>query len=126
LLELDAEFVGIRCQIQSKMTPNKNSILTAKIISISLDFSPRCKVTARLDVPWEGGPLETVIQQFEEASDAFGSTGGALTEEQQRDKLYDLVQTSNLMPEACQRWRMRPEVDKTWTDVCQHFQQSNP
>ena len=27
------------------------------------------------------------------------------------------------MPEACQRWRMRPEVDKTWTDACQHFQQ---
>ena len=28
------------------------------------------------------------------------------------------------MPEACQRWHMRPEVDKTWTDACcQHFQQ---
>ena len=40
LLELDAEFLGIRCQIQSKMTPNKNSILTAEIISNSLVFSP--------------------------------------------------------------------------------------
>jgi hypothetical protein len=39
---LDAEFLGIRCQIQSKMTPNKNSILTAEIISNSLVFSPRC------------------------------------------------------------------------------------
>jgi hypothetical protein len=41
LLELDAEFLGIRCQIQSKMTPNKNSILTAEIIANSLVFSPR-------------------------------------------------------------------------------------
>ena len=89
----------------------------------SFTEAERREVTARLDVPWEGGPLETVIQQIEEASDAFGSTGGALTEVQQRDKLYDLVQASNLMPEACQRWRMRPEVDKTWTDACKHFQQ---
>jgi hypothetical protein len=49
---LDAEFVGIRCQIQSKMTPNKNSVLTTEIISISLVFSPRCKVN---NVPC--GPL---------------------------------------------------------------------
>jgi hypothetical protein len=41
LLELDAEFLVIRCQIQSKMTPNKNSIRTAEIISNSLVFSPR-------------------------------------------------------------------------------------
>jgi hypothetical protein len=44
----------------------------------SFTGAERREVTACLDVPWEGGPLETVIQQIEEASDAFGSTGGAL------------------------------------------------
>ena len=48
----------------------------------SFTEAERRKVTTRLDVPWEGGPLEVIIQQIKEASDAFGSTEGALTEEQ--------------------------------------------
>jgi hypothetical protein len=83
----------------------------------------RCLVTSRMDVPWEGGPLEAVIQQIEEASEAFGLGGAALTETQKRDRLYDLINASNLMPDACQRWRMRPEPEKTWNNACTHFQQ---
>lgn len=89
----------------------------------SFTEAERRDVTARLDVPWEGGPLEAVIQQIQEASEAFGTGGGALTETQKRDRLYDLVNASNLLPEACQRWRMRPEIDKSWNDACVHFQQ---
>jgi hypothetical protein len=88
----------------------------------SFTEAEHCEVTVYLDIPWEGRPLKTVIQQIEEASNAF-STGGALTEEQQQDKVYDLVQASNLMPEACQRWCMRPKFDKIWTNAYQHFQQ---
>jgi hypothetical protein len=83
----------------------------------------RKDVTSRMDVPWEGGPLETVIQQIQEASDAFGLGGAALSDTQKRDKLYDLVSASNLLSEACQRWRMRPEPEKTWDAACTHFQQ---
>jgi hypothetical protein len=83
----------------------------------------RRKVKSTMDVPWEGGPLETVIQQIQEASDAFGLGGAALSDTQMRDKMYDLISASNLLPEACQQWRMRPENDKNWDNACQHFQQ---
>jgi hypothetical protein len=78
-----------------------------------------------MDVPWEGGPLDTVIQQIQEASDAFSLGGAALSDTKMHDKIYDLVvSASNLLPEACQQWRtMRPENDKNWDNACQHFQQ---
>jgi hypothetical protein len=69
----------------------------------SFTDAERLDVTSRLAIPWEGGPLEGVIQQIQEASDAFGLGGAALTDTQKRDKLYDLVNTSNLMADACQR-----------------------
>ena len=83
----------------------------------------RREVASRMDVPWEGGPLELVIQQIQKGSDAFGIEGAALNDNQKRDRLYDLVNSSNLMPEACQRWRMRPVLEKTWQNSCLHFQQ---
>jgi hypothetical protein len=89
----------------------------------SFTEAERRDVSSHMDVPWEGGPLETVIQQIQEASDAFGLGGAALSNNQMRDKLYDLVSTSNLLPEACQQWRMRNENDKTWDNACTHFQQ---
>jgi hypothetical protein len=43
-----------------------------------------------------------LIQQIQqEASEAFGSGGGALIEMQQRDRLYNVVNASNLMLEVC-------------------------
>jgi hypothetical protein len=83
----------------------------------------RRDVASRMDVPWEGGPLEAVIQQIQEGSDAFGIGGAALNDTQKRDRIYDLINSSNLMPEACQRWRMTPVADKTWNNACTHFQQ---
>ena len=83
----------------------------------------RRDVASRMDIPWEGGPLEIVIQQIQEGRDAFGIGGAALNDNQKRDRLYDLVNSSNLMPEACQRWCMRPVIDKTWQNACTHFQQ---
>jgi hypothetical protein len=41
-----------------------------------------------------------------------------------RDKIYDLVSASSLLPEACQQWRMHPKNDKNWDNACQHFKQS--
>jgi hypothetical protein len=89
----------------------------------SFTEAERRDVSARMEVPWEGGPLETVIQQIQEASEAFGLGGAGLSDTQMRDKLYDLVSASNLLPEACQQWRMRNDIDKTWEEACTHFQQ---
>jgi cell fate (sporulation/competence/biofilm development) regulator YlbF (YheA/YmcA/DUF963 family) len=83
----------------------------------------RCNVNSNMDVPWEGGPLETIIQQIQEVSNAFGLGGAALSDTQMCDKIYDLVSASNFLPEACQQWRMRPEIDKNWDNACTHFQQ---
>ena len=71
----------------------------------------RRDVASPIDISRKGGPLEIVIQQIQEGSDAFGICGAALNNNQKNDHLYDLVSSSNLMPEACQRWRMRPVVD---------------
>ena len=83
----------------------------------------RQEVASRMDIPWVGGPLEIAIQQIQEGSDALGIGGAALNDNKKRDHLYDLVNLSNLMPEACQRWRMRPITEHTWQSFCTHFQQ---
>jgi hypothetical protein len=51
----------------------------------------RKEVTSCMEVPWEGGPLEFVIQQISDAADAFALAGTPLLAQQQTDKLYDLV-----------------------------------
>ena len=81
----------------------------------------RQAVAARLEVPWEGGPLEVVIQQIEDAAEAFNLGGAGMTDAQKRDKLYDLVNSSGLIPEACQKWRMKPQADKTWDNAITLF-----
>jgi hypothetical protein len=73
--------------------------------------------------PWEGGPLEFVIQQISDAADAFALAGTPLLAQQQTDKLYDLMKESGLLSDACQRWRMFPTADKTWAAATAHFQQ---
>ena len=83
----------------------------------------RKEVTSRMEVPWEGGPLEFVIQQISDAADAFALAGTPLSAQQQTDKLYDLVKESGLLSDACQRWRMFPTADKTWAAATAHFQQ---
>ena len=83
----------------------------------------RRDVTSRMDILWEGGPLEIVIQQIQEGSDTSWIGGAALNDNKKRDRLYDLVNSSNLMPKACQRWIMRPVIEKTWQNACTHFQQ---
>jgi hypothetical protein len=83
----------------------------------------RKEVTSRMEVPWEGGPLEFVIQQISNAADAFALAGTPLSAQQQTDKLYDLVKESGLLSDACQRWRMFPTADKTWAAATAHFQQ---
>jgi hypothetical protein len=82
----------------------------------------RREAASRMDVPWEGGPLEVVIQQIEDTAEAFEQGGTILSDDQKRDKLYDLVSTSNLLPDACQRWRMLPDAQKTWDAARDHFQ----
>ena len=72
----------------------------------------RREVASRIDISWEGGSLEIVIRQIQEGSDAFGIGGAALNDNKKRDRLYDLVTSSNLMPKACQCWRMRPVIEK--------------
>jgi hypothetical protein len=73
----------------------------------------RREVASRMDVPWEGGPLEFVIQQIRD-----------LLAQQKTDKLYDLVKESGLLSNACQRWRMLPTAEKTWAAATVHdFQQ---
>jgi hypothetical protein len=71
----------------------------------------------RLNVPWEGGPLEAVIKQIKVAADAI-----TISDDDQRNKLYDLINDSNLMPDPCQRWRMKPDADKTYASAKEHFQ----
>jgi hypothetical protein len=55
-------------------------------------------VASWLEIPWEGGPLEIVIQQIEDAADALKLGGAEMTAPQKRDKLYDLVNNSRLFP----------------------------
>jgi hypothetical protein len=88
----------------------------------SFTDAERLGVTSRLAIPWEGGPLKGAIQQIQEASDACGLGGAALTDIQKRNELYDLVNASNLIADACQRWRVCPAADKTWPNTCAHFQ----
>jgi hypothetical protein len=83
----------------------------------------RKEVASRMEVPWEGGPLEFVIQQISDAADAFALAGTPLSAQQKKDKLYDLVKESGLLSNACQRWRMLPTTDKTWAAATAHFQQ---
>jgi hypothetical protein len=92
----------------------------------SFTKAERRDVSARMEIPWEGGLLETVIQQIQEASDAFGLGGAQLSDTQMRDKLYDLVSTSNLLPKACQQWCMRQEADKTWDQACTPTSSNSP
>jgi hypothetical protein len=61
------------------------------------------EVTIRMEVPWEGRPLEFVIQQISDAADAFALADAPLPAQQQTDKLYDLVKESRLLSDACQR-----------------------
>ena len=63
----------------------------------------RKEVTSRMEVPWEGGPLEFVIQQISDAADAFALAGTPLLAQQQTDRLYNLVKESGLLSDACQR-----------------------
>jgi hypothetical protein len=73
----------------------------------------RKEVASRMEVPWEGRPLEFVIQQISDAANAFALAGTPLMAQQKTDKLYDLVKESGLLSDACQRWRMFPTADKT-------------
>jgi hypothetical protein len=84
----------------------------------------RKEVASRMEVPWEGGPLEFVIQQISDAADAFDLAGTPLLAQQKTDKeLYNLVKESGLLSDACQRWSMFPTADKTWAAATNHFQQ---
>jgi hypothetical protein len=74
----------------------------------------RKELASRMEVPWEGGPLEFVIQQISNAP---------LLAQQKTDKLYNLVIESSLLSDACQRWRMFPTADKSWAAATAHFQQ---
>ena len=83
----------------------------------------RKDVASRMEVPWEGGPVDFVIQQISDAANAFALAGTSLSAQQKTDKLYDLVKESVLLSDACQRWRMFPTADKTWAVATAHFQQ---
>jgi hypothetical protein len=48
-------------------------------------------VASPIEIPWEGGPLEIVIQQIEDAADTFQLGGAEMTDPPKRDKVYDLV-----------------------------------
>jgi hypothetical protein len=76
-----------------------------------------------MEVPWEGGPLEFVIQQISDAADAFALAGTPLSAQQKTDKLYNLVKESGLLSDACQRWRMFPTAEITWAAATAPFQQ---
>jgi len=83
----------------------------------------RKDIVSRMEVPWEGGPLEFVIRQISDAAHAFALAGTPLSAQQKTDKLYDLVKESGLLSNACQRWRMFPTANKTWAAATAHFQQ---
>ena len=87
-------------------------LLHMEVTYCAFTGAERRYVASRMDIPWEGGPMEIVIQQIQEVRDAFGIGGAALNDNKKRDRLYDLVNWSNLMPGACQRWRMRPVIEK--------------
>jgi hypothetical protein len=88
-----------------------------------LTETERKEVASRMEVPWEGGPLEFVIQQISNAADASALAGTPLSPQQKTDKLYSLVKESGLLSDACQCWRMFPTPDKTWAAATAHFQQ---
>jgi hypothetical protein len=74
-----------------------------------------------MDVPWEGGPLEVVIQQIEDAAEAFELGGTTLSDDHKRaDKLHDLrlVSTSNLLSDACQCCQMLPGNQMSDMGLC--------
>jgi hypothetical protein len=58
----------------------------------------RKEVASRMEVPWEGGPLEFVIQQISDAANAFALAGTPLSAQQKTDKLYDLVKERGPSP----------------------------
>jgi hypothetical protein len=82
----------------------------------------RREAASKMEVPWEGGPLEVTIQQIQDTPNAYALGGTEFNDDQKRDKLCNLVSTSNLLSDACQRWRMLPEAQKTWDAACDHFQ----
>jgi hypothetical protein len=83
--------------------------------------SDRKETESKMAVPWEGGPLERLIQQIDDGASEFEFGGTALRDDQKRDRLYDLINNSALLPAACQQWRMNNGA-KTYETACDHFQ----
>ena len=48
----------------------------------------RHEAMSRMEIPWEGGPLEVVVKQIDDAASDFELAGTALRCDQKRDKLY--------------------------------------
>lgn len=82
----------------------------------------RMDVEARMNVPWEGGPLEYAIRQIRDATDAYKIGDTALSEQQHTDKVYDIVLQSGLLSMECQEWRMLSAAHKTGANAVKHFQ----
>jgi hypothetical protein len=81
----------------------------------------RKTATSKMETPWDGNPVESIVQQINDAADELALGGTAFSNNQKRDKLYDLIAASNLLPEACQKYRMLPTADKTWVRAQELF-----
>ena len=88
----------------------------------ALTEAERVAAQSRMSLPWEGGPLEQIINNIDDCSADLEMGGTALSSAQKRDKLYDLVNASKLLTDACQQWRMKLDPSKTWFAAKAHFQ----
>ena len=85
-----------------------------------MDKAERLAIQASMRIPWEGGPIELTIAQIEEGVARLLADGIATTEQDKCDIFYNLIQTSGLMPDATQKWRLLT-TGKTWMACKDHF-----
>jgi hypothetical protein len=80
----------------------------------------RATTNQHMDVPWTTGPFEVVVNQIDHGATLY--LPEVLSDQVKCDKLYSIAQQSGRLSQACKKWRLRPLVEKTWTNCTTFFQ----
>ncbi len=87
------------------------------------DEIQRENIRKRMNQPWNGNHILTVISQINTGATQLTTCRGACNPTEKMDLLYKLVNESGLLPEACKKWHMKRTADKTWTNAVTHFKE---
>ena len=77
----------------------------------------------QLEKQYDGGPIDTHIAIFNKVYKAFETAGEPFTDKQKVSKFYRTIRRYSLAKKACDDWNDKPEADRTWTNMQQHFRE---